>query len=210
MKILICIVLSVMMAEFLGYWLHRLLHSDRVRTLSRSHMKHHLVLYGPCQSQRPSYGYMDATTGQVALGNIGLEWLVPSGLLLGASIGGFSLLGVRLLYQGIYVVVVLVWSFVSFSYLHDRMHEKDFWMARNRWTRGWFLNARKLHDIHHRTLGDNGKMNKNFGIGFFLFDRLFGTIAIVQRPFNRRGLEAAQLRYEELFDSEPVEVEEHR
>ena len=210
MKILHCILLSVLLAEFLGYCLHRLLHSDTVRVLSRSHMKHHLVLYGPCHNQRPSDHYMDATTGQLALGNIGLEWLVPSGLLLGASLAIFYLLGIRPLYQGIYVAVVLLWSFVSFSYLHDRMHEKDFWMATNRWTRRWFLNARRLHDIHHRTLADDGRMNKNFGIGFFFFDRVFRTIAPVQQPFNRQGLNAAKVRYQDLLESKPLETEQHR
>ena len=92
MKISICAVISVIVAEFLGYWLHRLLHSDTLRVLSRSHMKHHLVLYGPRQSQRPSSHYVDATTDQIALGNIGLEWLMPSGILLGGSIAFFCLL----------------------------------------------------------------------------------------------------------------------
>jgi hypothetical protein len=124
MKIAVWILISVIVAEFLGYWLHRLLHSDALRVLSRSHMKHHLVLYGPRHNQRPSNHYIDATTGQVALGNIGLEWLVPSGLLLGGSIALFYLLGVRPLYQFIYVVVVLAWSFLSFSYLHDRCTRK--------------------------------------------------------------------------------------
>lgn len=139
MGILVCAGLSCLVAELLGYWLHRVLHSGRIPTLSRPHMAHHLVLYGPRQSQRPSERYKDATTGHIALGNIGLEWLAPSGILLGISLALFWLLGVRALYQAIYVLVVLAWSFAVFSYLHDRMHEKDSWMASNRWTRRWFL-----------------------------------------------------------------------
>jgi hypothetical protein len=61
----------------LGYLLHRLLHSGRIGFLSRSHMKHHLALYGPLQPQRPGTAYHDATTGDVAIGNVGLEWLLP-------------------------------------------------------------------------------------------------------------------------------------
>src|SRR4029077_521095 len=97
--------------------------------------------------------------------------------------------------QWICLSLVLVWSFVMFSYLHDRMHVANFWMERNRWTKGWFLAARKRHDVHHRTLNDAGNMHKNFGIGFFFFDRMFGTLAVRQRPFNRRGYEAAKERY---------------
>jgi hypothetical protein len=35
---------SCLIAEFLGYLLRRLLHSDRVHILSRNHMQHHLLL----------------------------------------------------------------------------------------------------------------------------------------------------------------------
>jgi hypothetical protein len=38
-------------------------------------------------------------------------------------------------------------------------------------------------------------MDTNFGIGFFLFDRIFRSIAPRHRPFNRAGFEAARLRY---------------
>jgi len=73
---------SIAVAELLGYVLHRLLHSGWIPWLSMSHMKHHMVLYGPLQNQRPSEEYLDATTGSVALGNAGLEWIVPSTMIL--------------------------------------------------------------------------------------------------------------------------------
>jgi sterol desaturase/sphingolipid hydroxylase (fatty acid hydroxylase superfamily) len=38
-------------------------------------------------------------------------------------------------------------------------------------------------------------MDKNFGIGFFLFDRLFGTFSPEQSPFNHRGYAAARERF---------------
>jgi sterol desaturase/sphingolipid hydroxylase (fatty acid hydroxylase superfamily) len=181
-------------SELIGYWLHRLLHSGKVRFLAQSHMTHHLVQYGPAQHMRPSPEYLDATAGRVSLGNIGLEWLAPAGLILGTFLLTFQLLSVPWLYQAVFVGVTLAWSFVMFSYLHDRMHQKGFWMERNPALRRWFLAARKLHDIHHRSLNDDGKMDKNFGIGFFLFDRLFGTSAWKQGPFNRGGYEAAKRR----------------
>jgi sterol desaturase/sphingolipid hydroxylase (fatty acid hydroxylase superfamily) len=195
MKILFAVVASIVVAEFLGYWLHRLLHSGKVRMLSRSHMKHHLILYGPKQNQRPSTCYFDATVGKVALGNIGWEWIVPAAVLLGVSLLLFRLFAVHAQYQVIYIVVVLAWSFVTFSYLHDRMHIRDFWMEKSRWTRRWFLCARQLHDVHHRTFDNHGKMDKNFGIGFFFFDSLFGTLAPQQRAFNHRGYQEAKDRY---------------
>jgi sterol desaturase/sphingolipid hydroxylase (fatty acid hydroxylase superfamily) len=82
-----------------------------------------------------------------------------------------------------------------FSYLHDRMHLRNFWMTRVPLLKDWFVQARRLHDIHHRSLNDQGRMDRNFGIGFFFFDRLFRTISKCHRPFNCSGYRIAQLRY---------------
>lgn len=189
------VIASLIVAELLGYFLHRLLHSDTIRFLSRSHMTHHLLLYGPLQQQRPGPVYFDATGGKIALGNIGLEWLAPAGLLLAVSLGAFRLFHVRPIHQLIFVATTLTWSFLMFSYLHDRMHIQGFWLARNRFSKHWFRKARRLHDIHHVSLNAAGLMNKNFGIGFFFFDHFFGTLSTSSRPFNRQGYEAAQRRY---------------
>jgi sterol desaturase/sphingolipid hydroxylase (fatty acid hydroxylase superfamily) len=185
---------SCLVAELLGYLLHRLLHSDRVRFLSRSHMMHHLVLYGPLQPQRPEGRYKDATTGKVALGNIGLEWLIPSALILGCALAVFSLFAVALRYRVVFITGALTWGFLMFSYLHDRMHERGFWLERTI-IRRWFVKARHLHDIHHCTLDDDGFMPTNFGIGLFLFDRIFGTLQKQGKSFNRPGYAAALRRY---------------
>ena len=95
------IVGSVMIAELLGYLLHRLLHSGWIRWLSASHMKHHMVLYGPLQKQRPSEHYMDATTDRLSIGNIGIEWLAPTAILLILAETTFWALGVRLIHQAV-------------------------------------------------------------------------------------------------------------
>jgi hypothetical protein len=34
-------------AEFVGYWLYRLLYSDKFPALSRGHLIHHFLIYGP-------------------------------------------------------------------------------------------------------------------------------------------------------------------
>ena len=61
---------AILVSELFGYPLHRLLHSGFIHFLSKNHMQHHLLLYGPLQKQRPREEHLDATTGQVALGNI--------------------------------------------------------------------------------------------------------------------------------------------
>jgi sterol desaturase/sphingolipid hydroxylase (fatty acid hydroxylase superfamily) len=194
---------SISVSELLGYLLHRLLHSGKIGFLSRSHMKHHLLLYGPLQSQRPDGAYKDATTGEVAIGNVGLEWLLPGALLLGLSAVIMTALNVTLLHQAIFIAGCLAWSFLMFSYLHDRMHIAGFWMERNVWLRKWFVRARDAHDIHHWTLNDEGLMDKNFGIAFYFFDRLFGTFARERPIFNKRGYASALSRFGDLLEISP-------
>jgi sterol desaturase/sphingolipid hydroxylase (fatty acid hydroxylase superfamily) len=187
---------AILTSELLGYLLHRLLHSCWIRFLSMNHMKHHLLLYGPLQKQRPSREYQDATTGQFALGNVGLEWIVPAAILLITLGGIFWFFGISAWYQVLFFGIVLAWSFWVFSYLHDRMHISGFWMERVPIVKHWFCWARNLHDIHHRVLNEHGLMDKNFGIGFAFFDWLFGTMAPVQPPFNHAGFEAAKERFD--------------
>jgi sterol desaturase/sphingolipid hydroxylase (fatty acid hydroxylase superfamily) len=193
---------SILVSELLGYLLHRLLHSGKIGFLSRSHMKHHLVLYGPLQPQRPGSGYHDATTGEIALGNVGLEWLIPGAIVLGSSVALLHLFGVALRYQIAFGATSLAWSFLMFSYLHDRMHMAGFWMERSRCLKHWFVEARRAHDIHHWALNDQGSMDKNFGIGFFFFDRLFGTHAREWPTFNRRGYRTALRRFGDLVGTD--------
>ena len=111
------VVAAGIVAELLGYLLHRLLHSGRIRWLSASHMKHHMVLYGPLQKQRPSEHYMDATTDRFSIGNIGVEWLAPTAVLLVLAETIFWAFRVRLVHQAVFFATVLAWSFVMFSYL---------------------------------------------------------------------------------------------
>jgi len=190
---------SCISAELLGYWLHRLLHSGAVGFLSRSHMRHHLLLYGPRQPQR-SEEYHDATTGRFALGNIGTEWLLPAAVLILPTVGIFLLLHVRPLYEWIYFTTTLAWSFLMFSELHDVMHIQNFWLERTPVLKQWFVGARKKHDLHHFSINDRGLMDKNFGIAFSFFDRLFGTFSEVMPGFNQNGYKAAGERFKSLLD----------
>jgi sterol desaturase/sphingolipid hydroxylase (fatty acid hydroxylase superfamily) len=190
----ITVVISCLLAEFFGYWLHRLLHSDKIPLLSRGHLIHHFLIYGPGQPMRRGH-YHDATADRFSAGNIGLEWLIPSAAILAMLWAIMFFLRVPVLFQSIALVTLIVWPIITFSYLHDRMHLSDFWMARNPFFRRWFLAARRLHDIHHHALNDDGRMVSNFGIGLFLFDRLFRTISMRHRQFNRRGFAAARRRY---------------
>jgi hypothetical protein len=194
--------MSILVSELLGYALHRLMHSGKIEFLSRSHMRHHLLLYGPLQPQRSGSEYRDATVGKIAIGNIGLEWLAPGAAILVSEVLALRWLKVEFFHQAIFIAVSLAWSFLMFSYLHDRMHVTGFWMERNRWLKSWFLSARRAHDIHHWALNPHGFMDKNFGIGFFFFDRCFGTFTAVWPVFNRLGYEAAKQRFGGLLSQD--------
>ena len=188
------VICSCLVAEFSGYWLHRLLHSDKLPFLSRNHMAHHLLLYGPTQPMRAD-NYKDATHGRFSLGNVGLEWLAPSALLLIVCWGVLFLLRVPPIYQVIVLGTLVVWPFFTFCFLHDAMHLRDARMARLPLVKVWFRHARRLHDIHHRSLNSAGRMNTNFGIGLFVFDRIFRTLATRHSALNRKGLAIALQRY---------------
>lgn len=190
-QLLLCIAASCFVAELVGYWMHRLLHSNLIPALSRNHLIHHMVQYAPNSSLR-SDSYLDATENRPSIGNVGLEWLVPSGLVLAASWLVLRLAGAPVIFQLVSPLTMIVWPLFIFNYLHDRMHLRDFWMARHPLLRNWFVRARRLHDIHHRSLRDDGQMGANFGIGFYFFDRVFCTIARRHRPLNAHGLQAAK------------------
>lgn len=87
-----------------------------------------------------------------------------------------------------------------FSYLHDTMHIEGFWLESNRTLKRWFLSARTRHDIHHQVMNEQGLMDRNFGIGFFLFDRVFGTFSEDAPVFNAGGYRAARERFKSVLD----------
>jgi len=158
---------SVVVAEFAGYWLHRLLHSDKFPALSRGHLIHHFLIYGPRQSMRAAE-YLDATDNRTSVGNVGVEWLAPSAIILLFCWGAMALLGVPPVYQVLALCALLDWPILMFGYLHD---------------------------IHHRSVNSKSFMNTNFGIGFYFFDRFFRTMAKSHRRFNWEGCQAAIGRY---------------
>jgi sterol desaturase/sphingolipid hydroxylase (fatty acid hydroxylase superfamily) len=194
-KIILTIISACFVAEFCGYFVHVLLHSHKIEFLSRTHMIHHLHIYGPKMHQRPSENYINSTKGRAALGQIGLEWLAPIGTITVIILLVSWALNISLLYESIFIFVSLGWGYFMFSYVHDTLHMKGVWLEKNTFLRNRFNKARRLHDIHHMELNDDGFMTKNFGICFFFFDRLFGSLSSSARPFNKKGFDAAGKLY---------------
>ncbi|MDH5719139.1 MAG: sterol desaturase family protein [Spirochaetia bacterium] len=189
---------AIVYTEFIGYWLHRFMHIDKIKYFSLSHMIHHLKLYGPKMPKRTDK-YLSAVINRASIGKVGLEWLIPAGACVIGTFFLIYLIGFDIYFNSVFIVVTISWILVNFNYIHDGMHVKDFWMTKNKIVKSTFLKARRLHDLHHMELNNKGQMNKNFGISFFWFDRIFGTYQKHPKPFNEEGYEAALKRYKYIF-----------
>lgn len=157
-QVLLTIPISFVVISLFGYWTHRFLHSSMSGALYRSHMTHHLRLYPPSDYMSIDE-YRDPgndNTAHIFL-MLGLPLLaVPVGLLLFHIIGWpvFITIAIStLIFGGLH------------NYLHDRFHIEKTWMRKYY----WFQKLIWLHFIHHCEMGTN------YGIYFFLFDRLFKT-----------------------------------
>lgn len=182
--------------ETVGYFLHILLHSEKIAWLSRGHMIHHLKIYGPRRSLRQPGPYRDSVDGRYGFLGIGLEWLAPILLvLIGAVLFASFVLKVPAALQTAFMAAALAWGKFMFGHMHDSMHVEGHWLASLPVVGAWYRRARRLHDIHHLHFSDDGLMPKNFGISFFGFDRAFGTFESTASAFNQRGYEAALARY---------------
>lgn len=188
------VLLGFLFAEFVGYWLHILLHSNKIRFLSDGHMLHHIRLYGPDFPQR-SEEYRDSAISRANILGYGMEWVIPVIALIAVifSVGWFF--DIPFLYQISFASAAFIWAWFLFGYMHVALHLENFWMLRSKLFKNWFLRVRKWHDIHHIHLSDNGKMNKNFGICFFAVDRIFGSLEKDLEPINKNGLKAMKIRY---------------
>lgn len=198
MGILITIILGFLYAEFVGYWLHRLLHNERIPALSRAHMIHHLRDYGPRMPQR-SPDYKVQQERAVAFG-LGFEWVVPIVLILGGTAGLLAALSVPFWSIVLFLGSGIAWGFGMFSYMHDVLHVEGTWFLSSP-LRKWFVGVRRLHDIHHIHLNDEGKMPVNYGICFFFMDKIFGTYKTRIEKFNEVGYSASKSTYGYIYDA---------
>lgn len=198
MAYLLWILAGIIFTETVGYWLHILLHSEKMPSLARAHMLHHLRDYGPGKALHRKE-YVSSADDRHALLGFGFEWMAPILLIVGVSLGLLGLIGVPLRYQLVFTVSGMFWGYVLFGYMHSAMHLTDFWMQKVPLLRNWYLNLRQLHDFHHLQISDDGRMLKNYGICFYGFDRLFRTLSPEAKRFNQAGHQAALVRYREIL-----------
>lgn len=194
LNILATVVGACLFTEITGYFIHILLHSNKIEFLSKNHMIHHLKSYTPKGGMR-SAQYLGSTEGRAEINGIGLEWFAPIGVILAGFFAVSYALGIPGAYQALFILSAALWGLWVFGIMHDAMHLENFWMTKHPLTRAWFVNVRKYHDIHHLTLADDGRMPTNFGICFFFMDRLLGSLSTKMTRFNEKGYQAALKRY---------------
>jgi len=196
---------TLLVTEFYGYWLHYFLHSDKIRWLSSNHMWHHLHNYAPSKNQRPHKYYLSPGLNvRASLFGIGTEWLIPALLLIGFTVTiEYYVIGLTGLQTTISVSMMVLYSYFMFGWLHDTMHIKDHWLAKSRFTKRYFMYVRRLHDIHHHNIIDEGPnsglLPYNLGISTPMFDKVFGTYLSHMRGKSRKqiltGYKAGLQRY---------------
>src|ERR1041385_7155427 len=103
MSLVLFAVAGCAFSEFIGYWVHILLHSHRIEFLSRNHMIHHLVVYSPTRPMRISDEYQASTHDRANLFGMGLEWLLPLGTVLAGLLVAFHFLHVAAARQAAFV-----------------------------------------------------------------------------------------------------------
>ena len=161
MNILLGIVLGIFTTELVGYVIHRLLHTEYLPWLKKSHMTHHLELY-PIERLRSKV--YEAPVHARYLG-IGIEWLIPITVVL------IPLMALFITYElsGYFIISFLVasiaWALVFLNWMHDLFHLKNPRLRKYK----WFKKIRICHDLHHID------MSRNFGISFFWLDKIFKT-----------------------------------
>lgn len=200
MVYLLTVTCSVIYTELVGYVMHILLHSEKLPSLSKAHMLHHLRDYGPKKPLHREGAYINSAEGRTNFLGLGMEWFVPSVIVVGGTLAGLWALGVPWPLQILFTGVGILWGWFLFGHMHSAMHYTQFWMMKVPGLKQWYLSIRRLHDYHHLQISDDGRMLKNYGICFFWFDRLLGTYSPKGQRFNQEGYQAALVRYKNLLE----------
>lgn len=148
---------SFALTSFIGYWAHRAFHKEWTLRLHKAHSNHHWVQYPP---------HSLISTEYRSAGRDNSVWLffaaaIPLIAII-LSLYAFSVISLL-------SMIALLLGMGTTSFLHDYFHDK-FHVSPNWWERfGYFKRLRDLHFKHHIDT------QKNFGIFFFTWDRLFKT-----------------------------------
>lgn len=151
-------IVSLVLSNFLGYWIHRALHQKWAGPFHRAHMQHHLELYPTGKLTSPTYR-------KAHWYNRGPFLFTPPFIVLVSIAAGIA----HLLDAPMWTVVEIAAIFVAFGFVNDWVHD-TFHLQKHPLQRiRYYRRIRIAHFIHH------ADMSKNFGIVSYEWDRVFGT-----------------------------------
>lgn len=185
-------VVGILVAEFSGYIIHILLHippewfekrrfAKVLKFLTRSHMGHHGLGYGPRMLQRPSPKYFfvrnpGATESKkTRFGWLLPEFTIPGTIFFALYVTGLYLSGLSFWWSIYALAVTSFWVGFTFLYVHDAFHKTDHWLGKIPGVRVWFHYMKEAHDRHHMIVNENGMVPYNIGISTPFMDWLFGS-----------------------------------
>jgi sterol desaturase/sphingolipid hydroxylase (fatty acid hydroxylase superfamily) len=157
MSYLFAAVLTYLVVSLFGYVVHRSLHQSWTGKLNKAHMTHHLKLYPP--SDFYSDKYRDPGGDNTA------HIFALAALPIVAAPFILWLCGVLSLCLTLFIVVEMLFIGWLHDYLHDAFHITNHPLTKFKLFSRWI----DLHYLHHI------KMQTNFGIFSFHWDRLFRT-----------------------------------
>lgn len=150
--------LALSLGSFASYFIHWTMHQPWSGPFYRSHMQHHLVHY-------PVGHFFSLDRYRSSGWSSG--WLTFTPVMLAVGAGVYILLGTLHIDAGFRCALIGFLGIVGWmhGYVHDAFHVRLHWLGRFR----WFRRLRVLHGPHHVD------MNKNLGILWFTWDRIFRT-----------------------------------
>jgi sterol desaturase/sphingolipid hydroxylase (fatty acid hydroxylase superfamily) len=154
--VLTCLI-TLVVSSFFGHWVHWSLHQHWTRKLNQKHMTHHEKLY-------PANDYLSLTYRDSGKDNTVFIFFVLSlpVILTPIVLGILGIISLPIVITAF--LTMAAFSFAS-NYFHDAFHIRNHWINNFSMFRSW----NTLHYEHHID------QNKNFGIVFFGWDRLFGV-----------------------------------
>lgn len=155
--VLFALILVFVLVSFFGYAVHWSLHQNWAGRWNLAHMTHHEVLYPPSDYYSETYRHAGKDNTFITFAIASLPLLAFPWVLYGLGVIGLPLT----------IIIALEMLLIGFlhDYLHMVFHLPSHWLNRFKAVQKW----NKSHYVHHQN------MQKNFGIFFFMWDRLFGT-----------------------------------
>lgn len=158
--VILVTVVSLVLSNFLGYWIHRALHQKWAGPFYRAHMQHHLELY-------PADKLTSSTYRNAHWYNRGPFLFTPPFLVIVLTAIGIA----QLLHAPMWTVIDIACIFIVFGFvndwIHDSFHLEKHFLQKLR----YYRLIRIAHLFHHVN------MDKNYGIVSYEWDKIFKTIA---------------------------------